>query len=844
MDLRDLRSYNILMKKDPLLAGQIETVYRLTYETINGIARFYDNYTMHDMNHGLRVAAYMEELAFGLDEDFDINIEKYNPLELCLIILSAILHDIGMFVRPEDVEEIKNNNIKYTNSLTFDGVFKVSKNENEAIKEIIRITHAARINEFIDYRFDGNNCIKDVLLVNGHYSYAEDIISICRAHGEDYSYLRNMRTEITKGSYTYNPQYIAVLLRIADYLDLDKQRTPILWYSIMELNGFSRDEWEKHFIIQNEKKLRKYIDGKLQIYFDGKSSNAKIHRKYLKYIDDIKVELENADALLNTINANKKYAFNVSTKLDDCVQTEGFKYSDLRLTLDYSSITNLLMGQNIYGDSRLGLRELVQNAIDACKLMEEIRNGDPDIPAPAIYIIHSKNNNYVKIKDTGIGMSLDVVKKHFLNVGKSYYKSNDYLHKNYSYEPIGQFGIGFLACFLLSDNVTVKTKYYQNNEINQIELEKNSEYVVTNTEQLSYFFGTEIKLDYNKFFEVFSSEEDLISFVEKYFYTSIPIYVRNDDCDNSLIVIDNCCRRIVDSVTKDVSKGKYECINCEQYSNSFKGEIRIKHSIREKSVPIFDIPINRSYIYNAHSQRFEPFNEDNLIPNGYYTLVSYSQISDDEYHEISKTRKVDEKKRIEILSLSRKSNKEIFLFINKYEYIDIMPLIIDSKDAQINNVSIRTVFSNSSLSYYEELINHSKYFEQVFVANKKCAYLQDCDFDGIWKPYRYMTTDIDNREFFFYNKGIFVDQFRGISCPIPFALDAVGYTNYLGKYVKLDVSRNAIIYGYSQLQWEMSLVLLKYMKETYPQEVDPIIVNGMIDYLTSSLDDDEDKKLH
>ena len=116
------------------------------------------------------------------------------------------------------------------------------------------------------------------------------------------------------------------------------------------------------------------------------------------------------------------------------------------------------------------------------------------IPAE-IYIIHSKEKGYVKIKDTGIGMTLDVVKKHFLNVGKSYYKSNEYLFKNHSYKPIGHYGIGFLACFLLSDSVTVKTKFYSNNDINQIELEKYSEYVVTTSQQTPNFFGTEIVLN-------------------------------------------------------------------------------------------------------------------------------------------------------------------------------------------------------------------------------------------------------------------------------------------------------------------------------------------------------------
>ena len=838
MDLRDLRSYNILKAKDSQLAGQVETVYNLTLETINGISRFYDNYTMHDMNHGLRVATYMEELAFGLDDDFNINIENFNALELSLLLLSAILHDIGMFVRPEDTEEIRNNRIKYTDSLTFQGVLKVSSNENEAIKEIIRITHAARINEFINYKFNGKS-INDVLLVNGNYPYAEDIAAICRAHGEDYTYLKGLRTEITKGSYTYNPQFIAVLLRIADYLDLDKQRTPILWYSMMGLQGFSRDEWEKHFIIQNEKKLRKYIDGKLQIYFDGKSANANIHRKYLKYIDDIKIELENADSLLNTISTNKKYAFNVSTKLDDCVQTEGFKYSDLRLALDYSSITNLLMGKNIYGDSRLGLRELIQNSIDACKLMQEIKKNDPNVPEPVIYISYSEKNNYVKIKDTGIGMSLDVVKKHFLNVGRSYYKSNDYLHKNYAYKPIGQFGIGFLACFLLSDSVTVKTKYYKNNEINQIELEKNSEYVVTNTEQLSYFFGTEIKLDYKKFFEVFSSEDELLNFVEKYFYTSIPIYIKNDDSDEAMALVNNFCPKLIDNVAKDSAKGKYEDINCSNYSNTISGCIKIRNTAKEKTDKIIDVIPNKTYVYNSEKQLFELLSVGKNIPNGYYILIKYSNICENDYSEISKTRRSDSRKRTEILSLSKERDQEIVLLISRSDSIDVMPIITDNKPIQINDIGIDKLLSNSNLKYYSELINETKCLEDIFVSSMKYAYLQDCDFDGIWRPYRYMS-DVENRDFFFYNREIFIDQFRGISCPIPCALEAIGYVNYTGSHIKLDVSRNSVISGYKELQWEMSLILLKHIQALKnPNDDLQVIINGMIDYLNNCLEENK-----
>lgn len=457
MEFNDLISYKTLQAIDSNLFSQVNTVYKMVKETINGIAGCFDNYTMHDIGHCVRVAHYMEQLAFGIDAHKEDRLKEFNAAELAILLLSALLHDIGMFIRPIDREEITNNKIKHAERLkiTYKGVLEVKKgNVEEAIKEIIRLTHAARVFEFLDCEFEGHQKISNILKIDNNYEYANDVGLVCQAHGENYNFIKTqLRSSVTKGMYEYNLQYIAVLLRIADYLDLDKQRTPMLWFSMMDIEGYSRGEWETHFQISNEKKLKQYDDTKMQIYFDGESSDAKIHRKYLKYIDNLRAELENADTLLNSSNAKTKYKLNVTTRIDNLVQTKGFEYSDLRLSLDYAAITDLLMGKNIYGDSKLGLRELIQNAIDACKLIREIDKGKDERPEPRITIYISEANQYVKIRDTGIGMTIDVIKNHFLNIGKSYYKSNEYLFNNYSYKPIGQYGIGFLACFLLSDNV-------------------------------------------------------------------------------------------------------------------------------------------------------------------------------------------------------------------------------------------------------------------------------------------------------------------------------------------------------------------------------------------------------
>ncbi len=822
MELKDLRMYNYLQSIEPTLASQVSQVHNITFETINSISKSFGNFTMHDMNHGLRVAAYMEQLAFGIDNKFEERMHSFNAMELALMLISAILHDIGMVIREEDKQEIKNNNIKYADSLTFEGVMQVvGNNEDEAIKEIIRRTHAARIYEFIDFNFGGIS-IDKILLVDNNYSYAEDVALICKAHGEEHNYLNTLRTECTKGIYTYNVRYIAALLRIADYLDLDKQRTPMLWFSVMEISGYSKDEWEKHFVIHNVSKLRDYIDGKSQIYFDGKSANAKIHRKYLRYIDDLKIELENTDELLNTKTTAQKYKFNICTKIDDRVQTEGFTYSDLRLTLDYSAITNLLMGRNIYGDCRLGLRELIQNAIDSCELMKEIglKERDVMVVEPSIVVSYSKQNGYVKIKDTGIGMTLDVVKKHFLNVGKSFYKSNDFLFENRTYKPIGQYGIGFLACFLLSDSVTVKTKHYSNHEINQIELEKNSEYVVTTSQETPNFFGTEIKLEYDKFFKVFKSEDDLKRFLESFFYTKIRMSLVNDDTHDT-VNIKNHCLETMSSFLESINKNKYaySIVECNKYSTLLDGKISIIN-LKKGYKPTKSLvePAN-SYLYNNQSETFEIITDASYIDNEKLRLITYANISKDDYLKIKSKRHRDaERFSKAVISFAEGQNQKIDLYIKpedfENKFIDLYYLHND--EDEIDSVSfIEKIFTNSNLVFHRELFSFLyNPSSVVFVHNKEKIYLHLVGIDNYHNRRTGSEDKLYNYSSSLYYKGILVPNFISFSFHLPYPIyELRGHIFAKDSSIKLDVSRNSIIEGKRELKEELELILLKSLKE-------------------------------
>ena len=803
MTLTDLRLFQYVKKNDTKLASHIESVFNATKDTIDAIAGCYNNYTMHNTGHSLRVANYMGELACGIEDMFDENIKKYNAFEVTLMILAALLHDIGMFIRPEDRERITQNDIPYTNSLTFDGVMSVVNNDaEEAIKEIVRITHAHRIKEYINYEF-GDKTISSILRLEDKYGYADDVVDICVGHGEDYDYLKKLRKQCTKGQYTYNLQFISVLLRIADYLDLDSQRTPVLWYKMMRIDGFSKEEWEKHFVVHNERKLRRYIANELQIFFEGKSSNAKIHRKYLAYVDAIRAELERADELLNQTNTEEKYLFHISSKVDDCVVTEGFKYSDLRLNLDYSAITDLLMGNNIYGNKQLGLRELVQNSIDACELMREIQEkaGEDDGITPQISILVSKDKGYVKIKDTGVGMTLDVVKKHFLNVGRSYYKSNEFMYENYNYKPIGQFGIGFLACFLLSDNVTVKTKYYKSNEINQIELEKNSEYVVTNTEETGNFCGTEITLDYKEFFDVFNNEEELVDFVRRYFFSSIPITIKDVDARKEIGRSTTSSLELLSMLGRETANAKYEDIECGEFSSVIGGTIRIRDAQRKVAFNVESLVDKKIYLFNETNKKVEFVTDLTAVATGYYKILEYSIIEPEAYEKIKSTRKSTKNKRLEILV---QPEHIYFLFPNAIEYSYADPTAGGLR-ITVNGTTLEDVLKESEIPYYDELVDEVEYYKPIYIVGKQYIELQENEMYGR----RYISPDKES--VLFYNKGIWIKEMFYVACLLPAAFKMQAVINYKAHGIKLDVSRNRILSGRKQIDWAVSEIMLQYM---------------------------------
>jgi len=81
---------------------------------------------------------------------------------------------------------------------------------------------------------------------------------------------------------------------------------------------------------------------------------------------------------------------------------------------------------------------------------------------PSIGIEFSSDLDKITFRDNGIGMSKQWIEKYFLNIGLSFYQSDEIVRINrdakIQFSFISQFGIGFLSSFLVARQVVIKTR--------------------------------------------------------------------------------------------------------------------------------------------------------------------------------------------------------------------------------------------------------------------------------------------------------------------------------------------------------------------------------------------------
>ncbi len=129
-----------------------------------------------------------------------------------------------------------------------------------------------------------------------------------------------------------------------------------------------------------------------------------------------------------------------------------------------NQILNLMI-HSLYSNKEIFIRELVSNASDALDKLNMLVLTDEkykDVAfAPRIEIVADKEAKTLTIKDSGIGMNEDDLMNNLGTIAKSGTKAfleNLTGDQKEDSNLIGQFGVGFYACFMVADKVEVTTK--------------------------------------------------------------------------------------------------------------------------------------------------------------------------------------------------------------------------------------------------------------------------------------------------------------------------------------------------------------------------------------------------
>lgn len=484
--------------------------------------RFFPEYTNHGILHIDRVIELCDRL---IPEEA---LSKMKPRELGILVIAVIMHDIGMFIETDGLQKIlfgdrstykteilddftwKQKWDKYCRAVLrysdkkmqrifgmveppefqTDGDVKITDKNILVYGEFLRSNHARLAHEIIKNGFPGKSDLDVLRNVEVSIEIRDIIGLVARSHGmrlrDTSKYLEENYGSAAEPK-NIRIFYLMAVLRMADYLDAGYDRASHVIEAMKTISSLvSQEEYSWNQVIDYEDYDWNYKTETLVIHADPICSNQFL--KIENWLHELQKEVDLCWAVLG-----EAYAGNIPLGLtirrinSNILMEKTRKHFEKRFVtkravLDTNpDILKLLIYPLYNEESKYGIRELLQNAVDACNEREEIekRQGN-DVYQPQIHVEIDREKNQLCITDNGIGMTEDIIINYFLISGASFRNSvlwEEKFVQNGESNVIrtGKFGIGVLAAFLLGNYVEVTTR--------------------SMNESLGYNFGIEIGRD-------------------------------------------------------------------------------------------------------------------------------------------------------------------------------------------------------------------------------------------------------------------------------------------------------------------------------------------------------------
>lgn len=513
LSLRDTASkelegmYNLLKK-------------RLENRLVNSRAVFVE-YSLHDASHSRSIIHSIERF-LG-----ETRIQKLSATDTFMLLACAYAHDYGMIKTFNKIYELLGSEqFKEYLEKNEESSSILDKDDIEAIRNLLHHIREERPNVALDSLYlsimhviqlylrpthpEGVVNIKNEFegLFSEHlkrrFVYgSEGITEICMCHGKDFDSLFEMAQHADGiiGD-DFHPRFIAAMIRLGDLLDLDNDRFPewFLKEALKEdtvISDLSILHARKHESITHLLITDQIID--IEAHCDSIESGFETAMLVSQWTDAIKEECEKL--VLHWSNITQPDFGLPPGNVDVRIYVDNQEFSSvnqvLQMQMSQERVMDLLEGTSIYQNQYVGIRELLQNAVDASliqmwidiqqnrykslgiskdsikkgtmKLAEfakiEKSNeifGNYDITIELIKNLDKKRVEVV-IKDRGVGISKEDL-KYIADIGSS--RENNTSRKKILntmpawLSPSGIFGIGLQSVFQLTECIEFYTRQH------------------------------------------------------------------------------------------------------------------------------------------------------------------------------------------------------------------------------------------------------------------------------------------------------------------------------------------------------------------------------------------------
>jgi hypothetical protein len=245
---------------------------------------------------------------------------------------------------------------------------------------------------------------------------------------------------------------LSAFLRIADELDLDFERAPLIIYEAFKpKDAISQEEWEKNLSVSGVARSKE--DPSL-IKVSATCKSSRVHRALKMF--EVKVQDELLK-LRDYLHQYKEFQKELPVRIVVDIKPDGYMPYDIKFNLRAREITQLLMGEKFYESKDVFLRELLQNSVDACRMRRVLLKEEGLDYKPEV-VFELTSDSKLIVYDNGTGMNEYLVENYFAQIGRCFYTSPDFLSQELDLSPVSRYGIGILSCFMVADRLEVETK--------------------------------------------------------------------------------------------------------------------------------------------------------------------------------------------------------------------------------------------------------------------------------------------------------------------------------------------------------------------------------------------------